>query len=139
MSLASFAGLAGVGAWGWLMTMRGHFWRVDPLRQAAMPDCWPGVVAVIPARDEAEVIGDAVESLLSQNYPGTLSVVVVDDHSSDGTADTARARAEAIGAAARLTVVSAPDLPPGWTGKMWAQSHGIAPRAGSIPTPNCCC
>ncbi|TAN56096.1 MAG: glycosyltransferase [Magnetospirillum sp.] len=126
MSLASLAGLAGVGAWVWLLTMRGNFWRVDPMRHAAMPDRWPEVVAVIPARDEAEMIGDAVESLLSQNYPGALSVVVVDDHSTDGTAEAARIRAEAIGAAGRLIVVPAPDLPPGWTGKMWAQSHGVA-------------
>ena len=126
MSLASLAGLAGAGAWGWLLTMRGNFWRVEPMRHAPMPDDWPEVVAVIPARDEADTIGDAVESLLSQNYPGGLSVVVVDDHSSDGTADTARVRAESLGAAHRLTVVQAPDLPLGWTGKMWAQSHGVA-------------
>ena len=126
MSLASLAGLAGIGAWSWLLTMRGNFWRVSPLRRATLPDEWPEVVAVIPARDEAEVIGDSVESLLSQNYPGTLSVVVVDDHSSDGTAEVARARAEAIGCADRLTVVQVPDLPSGWTGKMWAQSHGVA-------------
>lgn len=133
MTLASVAGLAGVGAWAWLLTMRGAFWRVEPTVHAALPENWPEVVAVIPARDEAEVIGDAVESLLSQNYPGKLSVVVVDDHSSDGTADHARARAAEIGAAHLLTVVPAPDLPPGWTGKMWAQNHGVATARATRP------
>lgn len=126
MSLASLIGLAGIGSWAWLLTMRGGFWRVEGTKHAFSPDSWPDVVAVIPARDEADVIGDAVESLLSQNYPGHLSVVVVDDHSSDGTADLARARAQEMGVAGRLTVVQAPDLPMGWTGKMWAQNHGVA-------------
>ncbi len=126
MSLATLAGFAGAGAWGWLLSMRGNFWRVEPVPTAPVPEEWPDVVAVIPARDEAEFIGSAVESLLSQNYPGRLSVVVVDDHSSDGTAEVARAAAEAIAAAGHLTVVQAPELPPGWTGKMWAQSHGVA-------------
>jgi hopene-associated glycosyltransferase HpnB len=133
MSLGSLAGLAGVGAWAWLLTMRGNFWRLDTRARAAMPESWPDVVAVIPARDEAEVIGDSVESLLSQNYPGTLSVVVVDDHSSDGTADVARNRAAAMGVAERLTVIQAPDLPPGWTGKMWAQNHGVVTARAKYP------
>lgn len=126
MSLASLAGLVGLGAWAWLLTMRGNFWRVEPAKRSPSPADWPEVVAVIPARDEAAVIGDAVESLLSQNYPGPVSVVVVDDHSSDCTADMALARAESLGVSGRLTVVRAPDLPPGWTGKMWAQNHGVA-------------
>ncbi|RAU20398.1 glycosyl transferase family 2 [Paramagnetospirillum kuznetsovii] len=124
-SLASLVGLAGVGSWAWLLTMRGAFWRIERAPHAPSPESWPEVVAVIPARDEAEVIGDAVESLLSQNYPGILSVVVVDDNSSDGTAELARARAESMGVAGRLSVVRAPDLPPGWTGKMWAQNFGV--------------
>ncbi|OAN51339.1 glycosyl transferase family 2 [Paramagnetospirillum marisnigri] len=136
--LASLVGLAGAGAWAWLLTMRGGFWRVEPTKRFPSPEGWPEVVAVIPARDEAETIGETVESLLSQNYPGTLSVVVVDDHSSDGTAQVARDRAESMGCAARLTVIAAPELPEGWTGKMWAQSQGVAaamvwrPEAGLL-------
>ena len=133
MSLGSLAGLAGVGAWAWLLTMRGNFWRMETSSHAVMPESWPDVVAVIPARDEADVIGDAIESLLSQNYPGQLSVVVVDDHSSDATADVARNRAAAMGVAERLTVLQAPDLPPGWTGKMWAQNHGVATARAKFP------
>jgi len=133
MSLASLAGLASAGAWAWMWSMRGHFWRVDPVPTLPAPESWPQVVAVIPARDEADVIGITVTSLLSQNYPGKLSVVVVDDHSSDGTADAARAAAEAIGVPERLKVVQAPDLPAGWTGKMWAQNHGVATARATCP------
>lgn len=133
MSLASLAGVVGAGAWAWLLTMRGSFWRVEAAPEAVVPEAWPSVVAVIPARDEAEVIGETIESLLSQNYPGDFRVVLVDDHSSDGTADAARAAAEAMGSAGRVTVVDAPDLPEGWTGKMWAQSHGVSVVRSKFP------
>jgi len=138
MSGTALAGFAGLLAWGWLLTGRGGFWRIDQPAADHPPAHWPEVAAVIPARDEAEGIAATVTSLLSSDYPGALSVVVVDDHSSDGTAGLARAAAAAIGAADRLTVLTAPDLPPGWAGKMWALHHGIAaaraahPRAGFL-------
>jgi hopene-associated glycosyltransferase HpnB len=116
-------------AWGWLLAFRGLFWKIDAIPAAPEPARWPEVVAVIPARNEAVCIGDTVRSLLTQNYPGTLSVVVTDDSSEDGTADKARAAALALGAAERLTVVSAPPLPEGWSGKMWAQEQGLAEAA----------
>ncbi|MBI3444307.1 MAG: glycosyltransferase [Magnetospirillum sp.] len=133
MSLASLAGVAGAGAWAWLLSMRGGFWRIEMSPQAPVPEAWPEVVAVIPARDEAEVIGETIESLMSQNYPGKLSVVVVDDHSTDGTAAIARAAAETVGAASRVSVVEAPELPAGWTGKMWAQNHGVNVARAKYP------
>lgn len=133
MSLASLAGVVGAGAWAWLLTMRGSFWRIEAAPEAVVPETWPSVAAVIPARDEAEVIGTTVESLLSQNYPGSLSVVIVDDHSSDGTAEAARAAAQALGMESKVIVVQAPDLPEGWTGKMWAQNHGVATARARFP------
>ena len=127
MSLATLAAAAGLGAWGWLLALRGGFWRVEPAACAHPdPERWPAVVAVVPARDEAATIGSTVASLLASDYPGDLRVVVVDDHSADGTAELARAAARAAGAEARVRVVAAPDLPPGWAGKMWAQRHGVA-------------
>jgi len=92
------------------------------------------VVAVIPARDEAEVIGESLASLLRQDYPGAFTVIVVDDHSRDGTAATARHTAAAAGAADRLTVLSAPALPAGWTGKLWAENQAVK-LAASLPDP----
>ena len=83
------------------------------------------VVAVIPARNEAAGIAGAVSSLLTQEHEGSLDIVVVDDHSSDGTADLARAAARALGAENRLDVITARDLPPGWTGKLWAVGEGL--------------
>ena len=72
--------------------------------------------------------------MLSQQYAGPLHLVVVDDHSSDGTADIARAAAASIVKADALTVIAARDLPAGWSGKVWAQSEGLA--AADIEMPD---
>ncbi|MDB5865959.1 MAG: Hopene-associated glycosyltransferase HpnB [Betaproteobacteria bacterium] len=119
------------GIWIYLLVGRGGFWRCSESLDAASdatagPRTWPSIVAIVPARDEAEVIAASVTSLLRQSYPGEFSIVVVDDHSSDGTADFAREAARLQGGHSRVTVVSAPLLPPGWTGKLWALKHGIA-------------
>jgi hopene-associated glycosyltransferase HpnB len=112
-------------AWLWLLFNRGMFWRIDPLPVADEPKAWPEVVAVIPARDEADAIAETVRSLLTQDYPGKLSVVVCDDHSRDGTSGIAYAAALDLEATNRLTVVAAPALPEGWSGKIWAQHNGL--------------
>ncbi len=88
---------------------------------------WPSVTAIVPARDEAEVIARSIGSLTAQDYPGDFRIVLVDDSSSDGTADIARALASE-----RLSVVQGAALAPGWTGKLWAVSQGIA-AAGDAP------
>lgn len=85
----------------------------------------PAVTAVIPARDEADGIHAVITSLLRQDYAGRLSIVLVDDGSTDGTADIARAAAVEAGGAERLTVLTGADLPQGWTGKLWAVRQGI--------------
>ena len=125
--------------WVYLLAARGAFWRAaqrDDAR-AAMPAevrSWPRVVAVVPARDEAENIGESIASLLQQDYRGEFAVIVVDDHSSDGTAAVAGRAATTAGASGRVTVLSAPPLPEGWTGKLWAQHHGIN-HAKTLPEP----
>ncbi len=93
---------------------------------------WPRVAAVVPARNEADVIGAGVTSLLAQDYPEPLAIILTDDQSDDGTADAASSAARAAGAADRLTVLQGKPLPPGWTGKLWAQSQGVA-EAKSLP------
>jgi hopene-associated glycosyltransferase HpnB len=107
--------------WVYLICARGRFW-LGPVRDDANPPPprhWPTVAVVIPARDEAAVIGAAVTSLLRQDYPGPLSVIVVDDDSRDGTAQIAAA-------AGPVAVVQSGALPAGWTGKLWAVRQGIA-------------
>src|SRR5215469_13730203 len=116
--------------WIYLVAARGGFWRAaerdDPSAlEGIAPGGWPVVSAVIPARDEADCVGQTVASLLRQTYPGEVNVVLVDDQSRDGTGQVARDAAAALGAASRLTVISGSALPAGWTGKLWAQRQGV--------------
>lgn len=117
-----------LGIWIGLAFFRGAFWRLDScdddLAQHTSPSEWPAVVAIIPARNEAETIAQTVTSLLKQEYPGEFRVVVVDDHSDDGTGDLALLAAQQAGAAERVEVRKAEALPAGWTGKLWAMEQG---------------
>lgn len=111
-------------AWVWLTLAQGFFWRTDQrLPAPAETGRWPEVVVLVPARDEAEVLPVSLPSLLAQRYPGRARVVLVDDHSSDGTGELARRLA--TGGGLPLTVTTPPPLPPGWTGKLWALRHGV--------------
>jgi len=113
--------------WLYLLAGRGGFWlgrqRDDGVGAGSAP--WPAVAAVIPARDEAESVGNTIASLLQQNYPGEFRVILVDDQSRDSTAEVARSTAAVLGAADRLTVLPGRTPPTGWTGKLWAQQQGI--------------
>lgn len=113
LSLAIWLGLALTGFW--LCSE-----REDRLRLAE-PAAWPEVVAVVPARNEADVIARSLGSLAAQDYPGGFRVILVDDNSEDGTGTIAGA----LGAD-RVTIHSGQPLAPGWTGKLWALSQGIA-------------
>ncbi|AVA34805.1 MULTISPECIES: glycosyltransferase [Cupriavidus] len=122
-----------LAVWCVLVFARAGFWRVRKPAPSPAPAEWPTVVTVIPARNEADVIGRAVTGVLSQRYAGRLHLVVVDDHSTDGTADIARAAALSIGKGDALTVIGARDLPAGWSGKVWAQSEGLAAADKAAP------
>lgn len=74
------------------------------------------VSLLVPARNEARVIGRTVTTLLNQAYPD-LEVIVLDDDSADNTAALARAAAAGD---PRLRVIPGEPLPPGWLGKNWA-------------------
>ncbi|MDH6143880.1 hopene-associated glycosyltransferase HpnB [Kitasatospora sp. GP30] len=117
--------LLSAACWCWLTVGQGFFWRTDQRLPPHRidPDRWPDVAVVVPARDEAEVLPRSLPGLLAQKYPGRARVILVDDHSSDGTAETARRLAEAGGLP--LTVTTPPPLPSGWTGKLWAVRHGV--------------
>lgn len=123
---ATVIGAATVVIWVYLLFFRAGFWWA-PYRSTPIPASVPArsVVAVIPARDEAPVIGRAVASLLAQDYRSDLHIVVMDDQSSDGTAEAARAAAIAARASSRLTVCRGKPVPLGWTGKLWAVRQGI--------------
>jgi len=139
-------------AWACLLAGRGGFWRTDQRLPAsrADPAAWPGVAAVVPARNEAAVLPATLPTLLAQEYPGAFEVVLVDDESSDRTAEVAAAlalpavradRAEMAGrpgregraaraggagrADAELRIVPGRRPPPGWAGKVWAMDQGL--------------
>ena len=119
-------GAATVAIWVYLLLFRGGFWWL-PYRRSLIAASVGGrsAVAVIPARDEAAVVGAAVASLLAQDYAGSFRIVVVDDQSSDGTAEAACAAAAVAGAPQRLTLCHGKPVPPGWTGKLWAMHQGV--------------
>jgi len=112
--------------WIYLLAARGGFWRMRVAAAHAVPAVAKSVAVVIPARNEAAVIGQAIASLLNQNYSGPIHVYLVDDHSTDGTASAA-------GAHDRLTILRAGPLPKGWTGKLWAVSEGLKCVTASAP------
>jgi hopene-associated glycosyltransferase HpnB len=120
--------------WLYLLFGRDGFWRARPIIEheaARAPGSWPGVVAIVPARNEAAHVEEALCSLLAQDYPGELRVVLVDDHSEDGTA--AIGARLATGSARPLEVTHARALPPGWSGKLWAIAEGLRHAAQSRP------
>lgn len=105
-------------AWAVLLLARGGFWRADRrLPAVPAPGDWPAVTTVIPARNEAATIAEVVAAHRASGYPGAFQVVVVDDSSGDGTGALARA--------AGAEVVTAPPLPAGWSGKLWALETGL--------------
>ncbi len=112
--------------WIYLLVARGNFWRLgeDKIKPKLLEN-WPRVVAVVPARNEAPTISQAVSSLAKQDYPGDFSIIVVDDHSEDGTAALAQQAANESGASHRVKIHVAAPLAPGWTGKLWALNEGI--------------
>ncbi len=122
-------------AWIYVLSFHGGFWRGRERLDGAPSDLaeWPAVVALVPARNEADVIGQAMASLLRQDYPGSLTVILVDDHSEDGTAEAATAASRTTARPERLQIRDARDLPPGWLGTRWALSEGL--RQADAETP----
>ena len=123
-------GVLACAVWCYLLGARGGFWRGtqrdDTGAETSAQDlAWPDVVAIVPARDEADVIAESLRSLLRQDYRGSFTAIVVDDRSSDDTASIARSIAAAESGGRQVTIITAPSLPTGWTGKLWAVHCGI--------------
>jgi len=142
VNFAHAAAALPLAIWIYLLLARGGFWRVSrALPPQSSSTAGVGIsrragtrlVAVVPARNEAESIGIAVRSLLAQTLAPPIHVIVVDDGSTDGTAGKAREAAEEAGAGERLTVLRGTPPPPGWTGKLWAMSQGVAAAAARSP------
>lgn len=114
--------------WLGLIFCHGRFWQAGPVlapvsgQKLDAATC-PDVCVVVPARDEAPSVVACIGSLLAQDYPGTLRVVLVDDNSTDGTGRLARAVPDPH---RRLSVVTGKARPAGWSGKLWAVAQGVA-------------
>jgi hopene-associated glycosyltransferase HpnB len=131
ISSSIFIALAAVSFLIWIVLnfLWGAFWQLrafddDAIPPAAIPS-WPRVVAIVPARNEAETIARTVESLVQQDYPSEFHIIVVDDHSEDRTAALAKAAGEKAQASKCVTVLLAAQLQTGWTGKIWAMQQGV--------------
>ncbi|HEY9847386.1 MAG TPA: glycosyltransferase [Candidatus Caenarcaniphilales bacterium] len=124
-----------LGIWVGLLGFRGQFWRADQRLEAEVSDIetWPSVWAVVPARNEANLLPVTMRALLSQNYSGDFKVVLVDDQSTDGTASVAQQIAQALNKNDQLTIRLTTSLPSGWTGKLWALEQGIQQAQSQSP------
>lgn len=115
-------GLAGASALCWLcvLLLPWQPWRlrqrIAPDTPAAADDTLADVRVLIPARNEAALLAETLSAVLAQG--SDLTVVVIDDESSDNTAKIARAAGE------RVTLIQGAPRPPGWTGKIWALQQG---------------
>jgi chlorobactene glucosyltransferase len=107
---------AGAGKWG-------RKWLLKPGHRENLP-----LLSIcVPARDEAANIGACVAAALASDWPGELEVVVVDDRSSDGTTEAARAAGDH-----RLRVVEGTEPPKGWAGKCWACMRAAGEARGEL-------
>jgi len=124
--------VASLAAWIVLLFGRGGFWRADQrlANETSGVGGASGVVAVIPARNEAGTIARTIASLRAQDAVGGIGIVVVDDGSDDGTGELARAAGEGD---PDVVVIDGLPLAAGWTGKLWAMNQGVAEAARRWP------
>lgn len=126
-----------LATWVILLGLRGQFWRADQREDVQGSDIsiWPSVCAVVPARNEADLLPVTLRSLLMQDYPGSFTVLLIDDYSTDGTAKVAESVAQALDKRWQLNILSGEPLPTGWTGKLWAMEQGISYAQKLTPPP----
>lgn len=139
MSLSFVIAALALGIWVYLLLFRGFFWLAAEREDRSRPSLperadWPGLTAVIPARNEALALPRTLASLSAQTYPGRFAIVVVDDDSTDGTGTVARKAAAS--SEVEIAVLDGAPLPAGWTGKVWAMQQGIAYAETSSPAPD---
>ncbi|MEI6235938.1 MAG: glycosyltransferase [Planctomycetota bacterium] len=134
-----FIATLSVLSWLYILLHPAKPWDFQPVGDDAplppLPEgvTFPRVAIIVPARNEAESLPNTLPALLRQDYPGEYSVYVIDDRSSDGTAELAREIAKRESAEMRLTVIQGSPLPEGWMGKVWALTQGtkVAAETGA--------
>ncbi|MCW8129695.1 MAG: glycosyltransferase [Planctomycetota bacterium] len=136
-ALYALGGLS-ILVWLYILMHPARPWDFQPVAEDIPPppdpERWPDVRIVVPSRNESESLPHTLPALLKQAYPGRAEVVVIDDRSTDGTADVARKIAADCGAQDRLHVLVGQLLPEGWVGKVWAMEQGRRHEAeGSAP------
>jgi hopene-associated glycosyltransferase HpnB len=137
LTFTKYAAWVAAAAWIGMVVARGQFWdaRADRLADPATDSDAPDVHAVVPARNEGDVIARTASSVMAQRYPGRLALTVVDDRSEDNTAAEVAGAIARAQATERVAVHRAAPRPEGWSGKVWAMAEGVAAarRAGARP------
>jgi len=124
--------------WVYLMLLHGQFWHCDQRLDAdhdtvfIAPKTWPRVIALVPARNEADVIEKSLLSLIEQDYAGPLDIVVTDDASDDSTAAIL---AGIDGRNRRIEIVHGSGPEPGWSGKLYALEQAKRRADETFATP----
>jgi len=124
--LVAIVGLAYAIAslWGTVLVVRGVPVLLEDRSPA--PERWPRVSLIVPARNEEQTVGPAIQSRLEDGYPA-LEVVLIDDRSTDGTG----AVVDGIAAAdPRVRALHLTSLPAGWLGKLNAMNEGLRLATG---------
>ncbi len=117
--------------WIYLLIFHGKFWLADqrllPTSETEIENMEysPSVSVIIPARNEAQLLRVTLNSLLIQDYPGILKIILVDDCSQDNTVNIGKFFDQKGNNCTKLEVISGADLPSNWTGKLWAINQGI--------------
>ncbi len=137
MAIAIVASLSLI-IWLFLLFFWGGFWLADRRLETTeiKLTSYPNVCAIVPARNEADVLSISMASLLNQDYPGAFSIVLVDDNSSDRTAEVAQEIANKLNKADRINIVYGKPLVTGWKGKLWAMKQGIDRAQQLIQKPD---
>ena len=119
-----------LGSWLYLWLFRSLFWLANQRLENLPADIpatisFPSVIALIPARNEEDVIARCIGSLLNQDYQGELSIILIDDESNDRTVEVAQAAAAQFEGGNKVQIISGKQLPSGWAGKVWALQQGM--------------
>jgi hopene-associated glycosyltransferase HpnB len=130
----TIAGASAALIWAYLLVGRGGFWRIGRIlvRPGGEPQATRRVAVIVPARNEAAVVSRSIASLLLPAGE-KVHIFLVDDASSDNTAQIARQAAVSAGKPGPLTILEGRPLPPGWSGKLWAVSQGIEAAGAFVP------